>query len=161
MIGDVVVIASFGYGVASATIPVLNAEAYAAAAAATLGAWESAGMVLALTVGTVVGKYVLFRAARTGREFHQRRPRHPSTRAPGRLRRGMRRVGTVLMSWLADPWRAVLTVVISSFVGIPPLLAVAVAAGASQMPTTAFVGAVFVGRGARFATIAGAAYGLI
>ncbi|MFT4299558.1 MAG: VTT domain-containing protein [Aeromicrobium sp.] len=159
MIGDFFVLTALGYGVAAALIPVVNAEAYVAGAAVLMGRGDTALMVVAVTIGTVVGKVVLFRAARAGRELaasSSRTAKEPKSR----FGRAVRKAGEVLIDWLDDPVRAVLTVLVSAFVGIPPLLAVAVVAGASAMRTRVFALAVFVGRAARFAVIAGAAYGL-
>ncbi len=116
-------------------------------------------MVVALSIGTVVGKVVLFQAARAGRDLTRRRPpREPRT---GRVARAVRRVGAVLIGWLDDPLRAVVTVFASAFVGVPPLLAVAVLAGASRMRVVVFAASVLVGRAGRFVLIAGAAHGLV
>lgn len=154
-----VVLAALAYGIGSALIPVLNAEAYAAATALLLDGMDVVWMVVALSLGTVVGKVVLFQAARAGRDLSRRRPpREPRT---GRLARGIQRVGAILIGWLDDPLRAVVTVLASAFIGIPPLLAVAVLAGASRMRVVVFAAAVLVGRAGRFVLIAGAAHGLV
>ena len=51
-----VVLAALAYGIGSALIPVLNAEAYVAATALLLDGMDVVWMVVALSVGTVVGK---------------------------------------------------------------------------------------------------------
>ncbi len=158
MLGDFLVVTAFLYGIGSAIIPILNAEAYVTATALVLSSTEIVVMVVGVSAGTTVGKVILVRAARAGREVARRRPR--KVREPGRFGRAVRFVGDILIAWLDHPVRAVVTVFVSSFVGIPPLLAVAVVAGASTMKMWVFAVAVFVGRAGRFAAIAGAAYGL-
>ncbi len=158
--GDVLVLTAFVYGIGSAIIPILNAEAYVAATALVLGNVDIVIMVVAVSVGTTVGKVVLFRGARAGREVARKRPARERA-DPGRIRVALRRLAEILIGWLEHPLRAVATVFVSSFVGIPPLLAVAVVAGASSMRTDVFAAAVFVGRTGRFALIALAAYGLV
>ncbi len=159
MITDALVVVAFAYGIGSAMIPVLNAEAYVAATAALLSAPDTVWMVIAVTAGTVVGKVILFRAARAGRDIARNRPKK-AEREPGRIGRALRRANAVLMGWLDHPVRAVLTVMVSGFAGIPPLLAVAVVAGASQMRMSAFAVAMGIGRLGRFGLIAATAYGV-
>ncbi|GAA1727084.1 hypothetical protein [Aeromicrobium alkaliterrae] len=162
MIGDVLVLTAFVYGIGSAIIPILNAEAYVAATALVLGNVDIVIMVVAVSVGTTVGKVVLFRGARAGRDVARKKQKSARERPdPGRVRIALRALADVLIGWLEHPWRAVATVFVSSLVGIPPLLAVAVVAGASTMRTDVFAAAVFVGRAGRFALIAGAAHGLV
>jgi membrane protein YqaA with SNARE-associated domain len=163
VIDVVVALTALVYGIGSAMIPVLNAEAYVAATALVLSGLDTVIMVVAITIGTVVGKVALFLAARAGRDLGRSRASSAETprRPPGRVRRALRQVADLLISWLDHPVRAVATVLVSSSVGIPPLLAVAVVAGASRMRVGVFAAAVLVGRAGRFALIAGAAHGLV
>lgn len=150
-----VLAAAFGFGIASAIIPVLNAEAYTAVNVVAFGRPMIVGMVLALSVGTVIGKIVVFQGARAGKRIVESKEPRERAKPPGRLRRGVARVSAVLMSWLDQPVLGGVTVFVSAFAGIPPLLAVAVVAGASKQNVWLFSLAVFAGRAIRFGTIAG------
>lgn len=154
-----VIAAGVAYGVGSALIPVLNAELYVGANAALLSVTHTWSMVVAVSVGTVIGKVIIFRAARAGRDVARRRVSAPRPR-PGRVRRTVQTVSAILLAWLSDPVRGFVTVVISGLVGVPPLLVVAAAAGVSSMGTVRFALAVLVGRTGHFAVVAGAALGV-
>jgi membrane protein YqaA with SNARE-associated domain len=63
--GEILLIAaSFGFGIASALIPIINAEAYVLGVCAAAKPGPATLAMLALVVGTVVGKLVLFLGAR-------------------------------------------------------------------------------------------------
>ncbi len=66
---------SFGFGVASALIPIINAEAYVLAVCATAAPWPASLAMVALVAGTLGGKLVLFLGARhrdrLGRLLHR------------------------------------------------------------------------------------------
>jgi membrane protein YqaA with SNARE-associated domain len=65
LIGHFLLIAgSFGFGVASALVPIINAEAYVLAVCATASPWPASLAMVALVVGTLGGKLVLFLGAR-------------------------------------------------------------------------------------------------
>jgi len=140
-------LAALGFGLVSALVPVVNAEAYAI----TAGAVHPAGLVLvviALAVGQTAGKVVIFEAARSG---------------SGRLVR--RRQGKVAASrWASwsDRLRVALTgrragpalVFASASVGVPPLLAVSLAAGAAGQRRCWFALTCLAGRTLRFGLLA-------
>ncbi|MFT4188000.1 MAG: VTT domain-containing protein [Aeromicrobium sp.] len=148
-----VLLAAFGFGIASATIPVFNAEAYVVANVVAFGPAMAVGMVTALSVGTTIGKVIVFHGGRSGKEFvGRRREQKPAT---GPVRRWLRRVNDMLMSWLEHRFLGAVTVLAASFVGVPPLLLVAFVAGMSRQNVWLFAAAVFVGRVARFGLIAG------
>ena len=76
MLGHLLLIAgSFGFGVASALVPIINAEAYVLAVCATAASWPASFAMVALVGGTLVGKLVLFLGARhrdrLGRLLHR------------------------------------------------------------------------------------------
>lgn len=151
-------VAAFGFGIASALIPVLNAEVYVvglAAASSRQSVWLS---LILMALGTTVGKVVIFESARHGsKRFKRRRDKaHREGTAPPRTRLGrrVRVAGDVLLTWLAHPVLGPVTVLIAAFVGVPPLLLVAALAGVSRIRVGLFAAAVLVGRLARFATIA-------
>ena len=158
-----VIAAGIAYGVASALIPVLNAEVYVAANAVLLSTPRTWVMVLTVSLGTVIGKVIIFRAARVGRDVVKRRPPKPRPEPrpePGRFRRGLKKVSDLLLAWLSDPVGGVVTVVVSGFIGIPPLIVVSAAAGVSTMGTVRFAVAVLIGRAGHFGVFAAAALGI-
>lgn len=158
-----VMAAGIAYGIASALVPVINAEVYVAANAVLLSVPQTWAMVLTVSIGTAIGKVIIFRAARVGRDVVKRRPPklRPEPRPdPGRFRRGVKKVSDILLAWLSDPVRGVVTVVVSGFIGVPPLLVVSAAAGVSTMGTVRFAVAVFIGRAGHFAVFAAAALGI-
>ena len=136
------VLASAAVGLGSALLPVLNAEVYAVGTAGTHPALALA-VVLALAVGQTAGKLALFEAARrgSGRFFRRHRSAAPG-RWSARITRalGSRRTGVPL-------------VLASAVLGLPPLAAVSLAAGASGQRRWEFGLVCLVGRTARFAAL--------
>lgn len=138
---------AMAYGVASALVPVVNAEAYAVLAGARSLPATAAFAVLALALGQTVGKLMLFEAARRGSSrwsgplaaCFARHGRGRAVRWAGQLREGMacRRTGLPL-------------VLVSASVGLPPLAAVSLAAGASGQRRWEFGVVCLLGRAARF-----------
>lgn len=128
-------------GTASALLPVVNAEVYAVAAAGR-SSWVTAVLVVvALALGQTAGKLVLFEAARRGSKRFAR-----YTRAGARAERisralRSRRTGDSL-------------VLASAALGLPPLAAVSLAAGAAGQRRWEFALLCLTGRIARFAVIA-------
>lgn len=140
-----------GYGLLSAVVPLVNAEAYVLAARAS--GWGTASVV-GITVGQAVGKLVLFLAARRGRQlpvYHWRRsPRvEGPVSPPGRFRRLTAR----LLVLLGTKRWGLPVVLLAAVVSIPPLYAVAILAGTTSMKTGWFLATVTVGRLARFALL--------
>jgi len=129
-------------GLGSALVPLLNAEVYAVATAGTHPALALA-VVLALACGQTVGKLALFEAARRG---------------SGRLRRGRTappgRWSARISGALASRRTGVPLVLASAVLGLPPLAAVSLAAGASGQRRWEFGLVCLVGRTARFAVLA-------
>lgn len=146
--------AALGYGTLSALVPVFNAEVYVGVVAAATEPWLAWISTAALTLGTVVGKVLIFEAARRGSSRHRlgkvNRPRREPRTGLGRW---TRRTGAVLLTWLGHRWRGSLTILAAAVLGIPPLLAVSVLAGLSRQNVYLFALAVFVGRFVRFAAI--------
>lgn len=131
-------------GVASAVVPVINAELYAVAAASRSSTVTTVLVVLALAAGQTVGKLLLFHAARRGGgRLGRWADRHASPavgRRAARIRQalGSRRTGAPL-------------VFASATLGVPPLAAVSLAAGASGQRSRDFALLCLTGRAARFA----------
>lgn len=130
-----------GAGLASALVPLVNAEAYAVAAAGRVGtAWVPL-LVLALAAGQTAGKLVLFESARRGAARFADRHRN-------------RRWATRVRAWLARDRTGVPLVLAAASVGVPPLAVVSLAAGASGQRRWLFGAVCLAGRAARFAAIA-------
>lgn len=130
-----------GTGLASALVPLVNAEAYAVAAAGRVPQVLLPLLVLALAAGQTAGKLVLFESARRGVGRLARRHRSPrwTARVTDRLRSD--RTGAPL-------------VLAAAAVGLPPLAVVSLAAGAAGQRRWLFGVLCLVGRTARFAAIA-------
>lgn len=131
------------FGVGSAFLPILNAEAYAViGAASTRSHAVAVAVAVALAVGQTLGKLVLFELARRGRQ---------------RLSDRVHRKPTISARWASNIDGAltrrssgVALVLASALIGLPPLLAVSVAAGASRQRRREFLVACFLGRVGRF-----------
>jgi membrane protein YqaA with SNARE-associated domain len=131
-------------GAGSAFVPILNAEAYALVRIADQP-WLAVPIVLALAAGQTLGKMLLFEAARrsTGRLM-------PKKAAAARLSRWTARVQRLLTNKkTAGP-----AVLASAVLGIPPLAAVSVAAGAAGQSRRFFAALCLTGRAARFGLLA-------
>ena len=132
-------------GAASALVPLVNAEVYALASAGRSAPATALLVVVALAAGQTLGKLVLFEAARRGSGRFTRRhaPRSP------RAARWSQRIGQALRSRrTGHP-----LVLASAVLGLPPLAAVSLAAGASGQRRWEFGVVCLVGRTARFAVL--------
>lgn len=152
-------VTSVGYGTLSAVVPIANAEAYVAASQVARAAgplWVALG----IGTGQTIGKSLLFYGVRRGREF----PLVRQHRAVARTRP----VGPA-QAWLRSGLAQLLTLVgrkrwglpitfVAAVVGLPPLYAVALLAGATTMRFGHFASIVFVGRVLRFLLVA---YGVV
>ena len=142
-------LATFGIGVASALIPVVNIELYLVG----LGARADPGQFVALAtvagLGQTLGKVVWYEVARRGIE---------TERARRLLER--KKLRPAFDRWTEKttgrPVYAGLVLAASSVTGFPPLLALAVVAGGLRTPRPLFISVVLVGRVVRFyALVAG------
>lgn len=141
------VLVALGYGVASALVPVFNAEAYAVVASTRTQPVLAGAVACALAVGQTVGKLILFEASRQGSGRLARRFGHKvrDTRVErwsGRLR-----------AWLSRRRTGLPTVFCSALVGVPPLLVVSVVAGTSQQRRWEFAAVCVAGRILRFVAL--------
>jgi membrane protein YqaA with SNARE-associated domain len=147
-----------GFGVASAVIPVLSAEAYVLGAGVS-GALDPVTAAIGISIGQTVGKIGMFLAVRYRPGYsarrHRREPRGVDldTRR-GRMIHGYRLWSKRLLDGLSDPRYGSGVTLLSSFTGLPPLYAVTLLAGASRMNVVGFGLAVFGGRAARFVLLA-------
>ncbi|MBC7593486.1 MAG: VTT domain-containing protein [Kineosporiaceae bacterium] len=145
--------AAFAFGVGSALLPVfLNAELYVGTMGALVtDALELVFAILALSIGTVIGKVFVFELARKGSSKIRSVDRKPSRNA---FFVKVRQISDWLLSLLDRRYEGALTVLVSSMFGIPPLAVVTVMAGASKQPLWLFLLMVFIGRTAQFLAIA-------
>lgn len=130
---------TLGVAVASAVVPVLNIELYLLGAAALAPAEMAVPLVLAATIGQMVGKVVMYFAA-TG-----------AVKLPGkRLQRALEGMNATLRD---RPRSGGALVFASAAAGVPPFFIVTVAAGAARMNLPAFVVFGCLGRVVRFSVI--------
>ncbi|MDO9379423.1 MAG: hypothetical protein Q7T56_11290 [Nocardioidaceae bacterium] len=148
-----VVAAAVGTGVLSALVPIVNAEAALAVTASTTPAALAYVAAVCVGVGQTIGKIILFEAARRGREWRREKgPRRPREELP-RWRQRIGEWSDRCLAAMHGRWRSNGVVLLSASVGIPPLLAVAVLAGAARNRRLDFAICCLVGRVARFLVV--------
>ncbi len=146
---------SIGFGVISALIPIVNAEAYVIASQ-----WSAAAgpipVAIGIGLGQTVGKLLLFLGVRRGKEFPfvQHRRERRQTKPVSRTRLRVRSVMSFLLTLVGQKRWGLPIVFLAAVVGIPPLYAVALLAGATTMRVPWFVATVLVGRIGRFVLVA-------
>ena len=150
---------SVAFGVASAIVPVVNAEIYVLVSQVS----AVAGVVpvaVGVGIGQTIGKCLLFAGVRRGRQFRFVREHRAKvrTRPRGRLRQALHAaVGVLLRLVGTKRWGLPITL-LAAVVGVPPLYAVALLAGATTMKLRHFAPVVLVGRVTRFLLVA---YGVV
>lgn len=145
--------AAFAFGVGSAILPVfLNAEAYVVVMGAATQDWVLFWGVMALTVGTVVGKAMVFVLVRGGSQRFRREVRRKPPR--NRVTAWLRRTGDLLLTWLDRPVLGAATVFLSALVSVPPLAVVTLLAPLTRQRLEIFLTAIFLGRAIQFLAIA-------
>lgn len=145
---------SVGYGVVSAVIPVVNAEAYVIASQISTAAGP-VSVAIGIGIGQTIGKALLFLGVRRGKDFPFVRHRIIRTGRPvGRVRARGRASIAWLLGLVGQKRWGLPIVFIAAVVGIPPLLAVALLAGATRMKLGYFIPVVLVGRVGRFVIVA-------
>jgi len=148
-------ITSVGFGVISAIVPVANAEAYVIGSQVSAVA-GAVPIAVGVGIGQMVGKLILFLSVRQGRELsfirHRREKarREPVSRTRARFRQGMAR----LLELVGQKRWGLPIVLLAAVVGLPPLYAVALLAGATAMRGLWFALVVLVGRVTRFVLLA-------
>jgi len=157
----IALLTSVGFGVLSAVIPLANAEAYVIASQVS----EMAGAVpvaVGVGLGQTVGKLLLFFGVRRGRDFRFVKARRAAAanRPPGPARARARAVTVQLLGLIGTKRWGLPIVLVAAVVGLPPLYAVALLAGATKMRAVWFAGCVLVGRVARFVLVATGSAGL-
>lgn len=139
---------TFCYCIASALVPLINAEAYVGTVAAVFdgaGVWAVAA---AAAGGQMVGKVIYFLLGRSSLSWTWVRKKTESPKWQAALARWQRRIG-------GRPWLAGLVLLVSAFAGFPPFAILSIIAGQLRVPMPLFVVVGLVGRFARFATILG------
>lgn len=127
-------------GLASALVPLLNAEAYAVLAGARSHPALVVPLVLVLAAGQTAGKLVLFESARRG-----------AARFAGKAS-GSRWTGRA-RDWLRRDRTGVPLVLAAASLGLPPLAVVSLAAGASGQRRWLFGVLCLAGRAVRFGVL--------
>jgi membrane protein YqaA with SNARE-associated domain len=146
-----------GFGIGSAVVPVMNAEAYVLVGGGS-GALDPVTAAVGVSVGQTIGKVAMFLAVRYRPGYAAKKVKDPkpvdlSTRW-GRFVQWNRGVSKTLLDAMSDRRWGVPVTLLSASVGIPPLYAVALIGGASRMGVITFGLSTLVGRLARFITLA-------
>lgn len=154
-------LASVGFGVVSALVPVVNAEAYVIASQVSAAAGP-VPVAVGVGIGQTVGKLLLFLGVRRGKDFPFIRHRRAEARAQevGPVRTRFRQVVATLLALIGRKRWGLPIVLLAAVVGLPPLYAVALLAGATRMKAQWFVLVVLAGRITRFVLVAMGFYGL-
>ena len=130
---------TFGVAVASAVIPVINIEIYLLGASALAPREMVIPLIVAGTLGQVIGKIALYYAG-TG-----------ALKLPGkRLQAALQKMNTQMQE---RPHMGSALVFVSATAGLPPYYLVTLAAGAAKMNLPMFLGVSLVGRLIRFAIV--------
>jgi membrane protein YqaA with SNARE-associated domain len=151
----IALVTSVGFGVISAVVPLVNAEAY------VIGSQVSAvagpvPIAVGVGIGQVFGKLLLFLGVRRGKEFGfvRHRRERARTRPAGPVRVKFRAFAAKLLDLVGQERWGLPIVLLAAIIGIPPLYAVALLAGATTMRTLSFALVVLVGRVTRFVLLA-------
>jgi membrane protein YqaA with SNARE-associated domain len=150
---------TIGFGVLSAVIPFANAEAYVFTSQVSHSI-DPVPVALGIAVGQTIGKVLLFYGVRRGRNLpglrHRRAVLRRRPTGPARaLARGILQALLALVG--QKRWGLPITFV-AAVVGVPPLYAVALLAGATRMRLAWFAAVVLAGRALRFGLVA---YGVV
>jgi membrane protein YqaA with SNARE-associated domain len=146
-----------GFGIGSAVVPVMNAEAYVLGVGVT-GALDPVVAAIGMSVGQTIGKVAMFLAVRYRPGYAARKAREPKpvdldTRR-GRFVQWNRDLSKRLLDAMSDRRWSVPVTLLSAAVGIPPLYGVALIGGVSRMGVVTFTLSVLIGRLGRFITLA-------
>ncbi len=126
---------TFGAGV----FPLLNAEIYLAAVATRISQGEVWAIALAAGAGQTLGKVVWYYGAARSVDLPWFRRRLESGKAKASFETWQQRIN-------GRPWVAAGVMLLSSTVGVPPLLVMGAVAGALRMRMWIFASTIMVGR---------------
>jgi membrane protein YqaA with SNARE-associated domain len=157
----IALLTSVGFGVVSAVLPVVNAEAYVIGSQVTAVAGPVV-IAVGVGIGQTFGKLLLFLGVRRGKEFRFVRHRREKARVRpvGPTRARFRVFMAKLLDLVGQKRWGLPIVLVAAIVGIPPLYAVALLAGATTMRALHFALTVLVGRVTRFVLLATGLHGL-
>lgn len=133
---------TFVVSIGSALFPLINIELYLAGVG-VVGGGGAVGLGIVAGAGQSVGKIVWYEVARRGLKtgWAQRKMSGP-------------KVSATYERWVGRmegrPWYAAAIMFVSALAGFPPLLAMAIVAGALKMPMWIFLPTIFIGRSLRF-----------
>ena len=146
---------SIGFGVLSSIVPVINAEAYVVASQVTAIA-GAVPIAVGVGIGQTIGKIAMFYGVRRGRELPavQRKRAERLAKPVGPKMQKWRAFVARLLELVGDARWGLPITFLAAFVGLPPLYAVALLAGATRMNGFWFAVIVLVGRILRFVLIA-------
>ena len=157
----IALLTSIGFGIVSAVVPVVNAEAYVIASQVSAVAGPIP-IAIGIAIGQTVGKLLLFFGVREGKELsfikHRREARKQRPVGPGRAR--FRAATAKLLDLVGQKRWGLPIVLVAAIFGVPPLYAVALLAGATTMRPIWFGLTVLVGRLCRFLLVASGFQGL-
>jgi membrane protein YqaA with SNARE-associated domain len=146
-----------GFGIGSAVVPVLNAEAYVLGVGVT-HALNPLVAALGVSVGQTLGKVAMFLAVRYRPGYAARKTKEPKSvdldTRWGRFVQRNRDLTKRLLDAMSDSRWGIPVTLLSAFVGVPPLYGVALIGGASRMKTVVFTLSVLIGRCGRFVLLA-------
>ena len=139
------VLTTFGLGLASALIPLINIEIYLSGlvAAQRVGAGQSVALAIASGVGQTIGKIIWYEIAARSMESAWVKKKLAQDKWKLSYTKWQLRIQ-------GRPWYAGSIIFAAAFLGVPPLLVLAVVAGSLRMPRTVFIPMVLVGRIGRF-----------
>ena len=146
---------SFGYGVLSALVPLINAESYVVVSRfSSIG--HAVPVIAGVALGQTLGKVLLFLGVRRGKQFPlvRRERARLQRKTVGPARRQFRTVVAWLLRLVGEKRWGLPIVLLAAVTGVPPLYAVALLAGATRMRIGWFTAAVLIGRTARFVLVA-------
>jgi membrane protein YqaA with SNARE-associated domain len=157
----VALLTSVGFGMVSAIIPIVNAEAYIIASQMSAVAGPIP-IAIGIAIGQTIGKLLLFLGVREGKELsfvkHRREIRRERPVGPTHVR--LRAAGARLLDLVGQKRWGLPIVLVAAVIGFPPLYAVTLLAGATTMRALWFGLTVFVGRLCRFLLVASGFHGL-
>lgn len=132
-------LSTFGMAVLSAVIPIINIEIYLLGASALAPREFALPLVLAGTIGQVLGKIALYYVGTGALKLPGKRLKTALERAQERVKQNPRLGGALLFA--------------SASVGLPPFYLMTIVAGAARMNLLAFIVLGFLGRMIRFGVI--------
>ena len=144
---------SVGFGVLSAVFPLANAESYVIASQVSSVA-GALPIAMGVSTGQTIGNLALFLGVRSGKNSRFVNAHRAKVRPIGPFRQRLRRALRRLLVLVGTRRWGLPVVGLAAVLGLPPLYAVALLAGATKMKIVWFGLLVLLGRMARFALFA-------